>query len=121
MASNAEGGRAQRVRRLVQILTAVLLLWTGCSGGEPPSSEAAAHQPADLQTVLRPIEGMSCTACAAKVKSGLGAVAGVTDVEVDLGARNARVTFVAAQVTPDSLVAVVNGLGYPATLPAPAK
>lgn len=71
-----------------------------------------------MKTVLIPVEGMSCVACAASVKKALTSLGGVSKVEVNLAERNARVRFDSTRVSPDRLVAAINGLGYRAGVPA---
>lgn len=93
-----------------------------------PSAVANPAQAADavpatntMQTVRIPIEGMACVACAARVKKTLKAIAGVDDVEVNLGERNARVRFDSRRITADGLVAAIKELGYSAGTPVPAQ
>lgn len=70
-----------------------------------------------MKIVVMPVEGMSCVACAARVKKGLKEIDGVADVEVNLAERNARVRFAPSKLSPNRLVAAVNGLGYRAGAP----
>lgn len=93
-----------------------------------PSAAANPMQAADVvpaantrQTVRIPVEGMACVACAARVKKTLKAIAGVDEVEVHLGERNARVRFDSRQITADRLVAAIKELGYSAGTPVPAE
>ena len=78
-------------------------------------------QEARMRTVLIPIEGMSCMACAAKVTQTLESIKGVLKAEVNLAERNARVQFAPTQVPLSQIVAAINGLGYKAGAPAEAK
>lgn len=81
---------------------------------------ALAAQPAaksDLKTVVIPVEGMACVACAASVKRALKAIDGVSGVEVNLERRTAQVTYASGKVTPERLVAAINRLGYRAGTP----
>lgn len=57
------------------------------------------------------IEGMSCGHCTASVESALRAVAGVTDVKVDLAAQSATVVG-DAPMTGDALAEAVSGVGF---------
>ena len=86
---------------------------TAGAGTGPPAGDV-------IQTVRIPVEGMSCVACAANVKKTLVAIAGVEEVEVHLGERNARVRFDSRQLTPERLVKAINGLGYSAGAPVTA-
>lgn len=85
------------------------------------SSGQTANQEVNMKTVIIPIEGMSCSACAARVKKTLTGIDGVADVEVNLAERNARVRFAPSKLSPDRLVSAVNGLGYEASAPAEAR
>jgi copper chaperone CopZ len=79
---------------------------------QPPTSQ--------LQTkvvVTIPVEGMVCLACTARVKSTLKAINGVTEVEVNLAGRVARVEYLEGKVSPEQLVAAINRLGYRAGPP----
>ena len=98
-------------------LLALLGPVAACTGrSEPTSSEGA-----NARTVLIPVEGMSCAACAARVKKAVAAVSGVSEVEVSLVERRARVRFDPARVSPSQLVAAISGLGYRAGVPAEAR
>lgn len=78
-------------------------------------------QAAGVKVVAVPIEGMSCSACAARVKKTLSSIDGVIGVEVDLAGRQARVRFDPSRLAADRFVTAVNGLGYRAGVPAEAK
>ncbi|TMB46371.1 MAG: heavy-metal-associated domain-containing protein [Deltaproteobacteria bacterium] len=68
-------------------------------------------------TVAIPIEGMTCASCAAQVKKALRALDGVSDVEVSLEHRIARVRYTADKVKPEDLVGAIDRLGYKAGPP----
>lgn len=73
-------------------------------------SEGSAHQ---LMTTLSiPIDGMSCSACAASIKRSTKAIDGVKDVEVDLIGRRAKVVYESKRTSPEQISAVIGGLGY---------
>ena len=103
----------------VSLLGVVALL--GGAGGCKTQATPAARQAAALTTVVIPVEGMSCVACAARVKKTLAAIDGVGHAEVSLGERRARVSFDSSRVSPQLLVAAINGLGYHAGAPAEAQ
>ena len=107
-----------RWQRLLLLVAGALIvlgsLGTGLGTG------ALATQPvakSNLKTVLIPVEGMACIACAASVKRALEAIDGVAEVEVNLERRNARVTYTPGKVAPEGLVAAINRLGYRAGTP----
>lgn len=94
------------------------------SFGLGPGTGALAVQlvaKSDLKTVVIPVEGMACIACAASVKRALKAIDGVSEVEVNLAQRVARVTYAPAKVAPDRFVAAINKLGYRAGTPKEAE
>ncbi len=76
----------------------------------------AANNPA-TKTVTVPIEGMSCAACAARVKKTLKNMPGVQTVQLSLEHRNAQVTYLEGQQSPERLAAAINQLGYKAGTP----
>lgn len=81
------------------------------------ATSAVSDRKADLKTVVIPIEGMACVACAATVRKTLKSLDGVSSVEVNLEKRSAQVTFAASKLSPDALVAAINKLGYRAGTP----
>lgn len=90
------------------------------AGHSLPAADAVPTTNA-MRTVRIPVEGMSCVACAARVKKTLKAISGVDEVEVHLGERNVRVRFDAQRLTPGALVAAITELGYSAGTPVPAQ
>lgn len=100
-------------------LLALLIALGGCTGQEPP--EPTGNQEANLMHVSIPIDGMSCSACVARVKKTLTSMDGVAHVEVDLGARAAKVRYAPDKISPDRLVAAINDLGYRAGAPTGAE
>jgi P-type Cu+ transporter len=83
---------------------------------------AAATGPVEtaVETIVLPIQGMTCAACQAHVERSLRASPGVLDATVNLLAHSARVMYEPAQSSPQDLVTVVDEAGYGATLPSPA-
>jgi len=65
-----------------------------------------------------PIEGMTCSSCAARVEKALKAVPGVGSAEVNLATETASVSL-AAGASPESLVVAVRKAGYETRLSAP--
>lgn len=108
----------QRARRFL-LLAAGAIIVLALVGQGPSAAAPAAQRVAksDLKTVVIPVEGMACIACAASVKRALKAIDGVSAVEVNLGQRVARVTYAPAKVAPDRFVAAINELGYRAGTP----
>lgn len=105
------------MRALIVAGAPLLFGIAACTEQKPlPSTQAA-----ELKSVIIPIEGMSCSACVARVKKTLTSIDGVAGVEMDLAGRQARVRFDPSRLAPDRLVTAVNGLGYRAGAPAEAK
>ena len=120
----ASSDRSHRRPTLVAVLAGALsatALVTVSACNENSSGQTANQQEVNMKTVVIPIEGMSCSACAARVKKTLTGIDGVVDVEVNLAERNARVRFAPSKLSPDRLVSAVNGLGYQASAPAEAR
>ena len=98
------------------VLGAVLLIaGLGYLAARPEAVPEQQNAPTTRVTI--PIEGMTCSACAAGVKSSLSRIGGVTHVEVDLAGRKAMVDYLETEVAPDDLIAAINDLGYKAGAP----
>lgn len=109
--------RAPSSRRVVAVpLLAAVALLGGVAACKTQATPAAEQEVA-LTTVVIPVEGMSCVACAARVRKTLAGLDGVGHVEVSLRERRARVRFDSHRVSPEQLVATINGLGYHAGAP----
>ena len=63
------------------------------------------------------LSGMTCGACATRIESGLNALEGVS-ASVNYATESARVTYDAATIAPDDLLAAVRAAGYGARLSA---
>jgi Cu+-exporting ATPase len=59
-----------------------------------------------------PIEGMTCTACAARIGKGLGQIDGVDEASVNFANHRATVVYDSEAVTVGDLRATVTSLGY---------
>ncbi|MFO0616965.1 MAG: heavy metal-associated domain-containing protein [Polyangiaceae bacterium] len=68
-----------------------------------------------LASTTLSIQGMTCGGCRKHVAVALGRVTGVSSVEVDLDAGEARVVH-DGRATREALVAVVEAAGYRASL-----
>lgn len=118
-ATSQRRGLGVRAGGVLTLLGALALLATlsACTNRAAPTADQGAH----LKTVVIPVQGMSCAACVARIKKTLTSVDGVGDVEVSLGDRSARIRFDPRRLSPDRLVAAINGLGYRAGAPAEAQ
>ena len=72
-------------------------------------------------SVVIPVEGMSCSACVARVKRGLKAVKGVSEVQVSLEKREAEVRYAPKKTSPEKLAKAIKDLGYKAGTPKPKE
>jgi copper chaperone CopZ len=108
-------------RRIALVLASVisLLAPTGYVFAAAAPTPATDSQPA-LKTVVIPVEGMACVVCAATVKKTVKSLAGVSRVEVSLEKRGAQVTYAPDKLSPDTIVAAINKLGYKAGSPREA-
>lgn len=112
---------ARSYAKWMMLVLAGAFLLLGSPGRDPVlAAEAPATPPtskAVLKTVVIPVEGMACVACAANVKRTIKALDGVSNVEVSLGTRSARVTYVPDKSSPDRIAAAIDQLGYKAGTP----
>lgn len=119
------GADSHRDRRRARVAAALALLAAlPLFGGLAACTRQAtpvAKDEANTKVVQIPVEGMSCAACAARVKKALASIGGVSDVEVSLVERRARVRFHPGRAAPSQLVAAINGSGYRAGAPAEAQ
>ncbi|MCI0628340.1 MAG: cation transporter [Acidobacteria bacterium] len=76
---------------------------------------------APAKTIAIPIEGMTCASCVAQVRQKLKSIDGVSEVEVSLEHRRARVQCTEARVLQERLTAAINKLGYKAGIPTIEK
>ena len=65
-----------------------------------------------MLTEIIKIEGMSCGHCQANVEKSIAAIDGVSEVKVDLEAKQATVSFDAAITNLDAIKAAVTDAGY---------
>ena len=90
----------------------------GCGNSQAKIGTVQAASNPAVKSVAIPIEGMSCAACAARVKKTLKEIPGVQAVELNLEHRNAQVQYLDGHVSPERMVAAINQLGYKAGKPA---
>lgn len=70
-------------------------------------------------TTTFPVEGVSCTACVARIEKVLSRKPGVVNAVVNFATRNATVSYMPSSVTPAELYAAVRDAGY--TVPVEAQ
>lgn len=68
------------------------------------------------RTVTLSVPGMDCPVCPITVKKALTRLAGVSQVEVNYGKRQATVTFDDAKASLEALTAATRDAGYPSTV-----
>ena len=114
------GFRANRVFVTGALTLVGFVAAVGCGNSRTNiATVQAAGDPAAKRLTI-PIEGMSCAACAARVKKTLKNMPGVQAVRLNLEHRNAEVIYLDGQQSPERLVAAINQLGYKAGTPTMA-
>lgn len=71
---------------------------------------------ADSQTVVLTVSGMHCEGCASGIKAMVKRTDGVIKVDVSYESREATVEFDPAKASPEKIIAVVEKMGYKATV-----
>jgi Cu+-exporting ATPase len=75
-----------------------------------------------IERVDLPVEGMTCAACATRIRKGLLKLDGVEDAEVNLATNRATVRFDQQAIGLDGVKAKIEGLGYSVpVLPSPPR
>ncbi len=67
-----------------------------------------------METRRIPIDGMTCTSCAARITKALRRVDGATSVRVDLASDSATVTYDPARTSLPAIASAVAAVGYEA-------
>lgn len=67
---------------------------------------------AETATVSIPVEGMICVVCASSVKRTAQGIEGVSEAEVDLAERRAKVSYIEGTTSPEEIAAAIARLGY---------
>lgn len=81
------------------------------------SDQSVATLPSAGSSVLIPVEGMSCSACVARVKKTLKKMDGVSEANVNLEKREAEIRYEPEKVSPEKLAKTIDELGYKAGPP----
>jgi copper chaperone CopZ len=104
-------------RTLVALATSLFLAGSAGPALTAGPSSTQSGEKVQVKTVVIPVQGMACVACAATVKRTLKALEGVSQVEASLERRAAQVSYVPEKVSADRLVAAINQAGYRAGVP----
>jgi len=89
-----------------------LVAWAA-SGGDATGQQADED---NRITSTFHVVGMTCGGCEVAVRRVVGRLEGVDEVEASYEEGTATVTYRAARVTPESIIAAIEELGYKATL-----
>jgi copper chaperone len=65
-----------------------------------------------METITFDVKGMSCGGCVNSVKRVLGAIGGVSQVDVVLETGKVSIAYDAAQATPDQFKTAIHDAGY---------
>lgn len=98
-----------RIMLASPVLRRLVILVLFAVAGAPGCTEA------DARTVVLEVDGMHCEGCVGAIGDGLRELEGVRKVEVSLDDGRATAQ-VGLGVNPDELEAVIEGLGYQATV-----
>lgn len=103
-------------------LTLAIVVVIGFSYGawrfwSKPDQAAHSNASAAGELVVIPVEGMSCSACVARVKKGLKETEGVSDAHVNLQKGEAEIRYEPAKISPEKLAKAIDELGYKAGPP----
>jgi thioredoxin 1 len=102
------------------LISASLLLLTACAstGDKGEASEPTTPEPVsqDLKETVVSLRDIPCESCLRGSSKALLKIPGVTAAEVERDAAAVRITYDAAKVDEDTLVATVTDLGYAAEL-----
>jgi mercuric ion binding protein len=71
---------------------------------------------AEEQKITMRIDNMTCATCPIIVRTAVGKVAGVSSVEVDMGAKTAVIVFDNALATSEQLAEASLNAGFPAVI-----
>ena len=82
-----------------------------------PDQAAPANVSVACESVVIPVEGMSCSVCVARVKRALKETEGVSEAHVNLEKGEAEIRYEPATVSPERLANAIDELGYKAGPP----
>jgi len=97
--------------KIIIISALIAIAIAACSGKD---SEKAKVQFAANDTTYLAITGMHCSGCAGAIKQSLELKKGVVSADVSFDSARAIVIYDHTKVTPDTMLAIVDFLGYSA-------
>ena len=119
---------AMRALSALLLMTGAFIATVACDSRATATASAATsaaqtrttgpESNADVRQVTIPVDGMSCGACAARLKRALKDLDGVVEAEVSLEHSSARIRYVSTRTNPDKLVSAIRGLGFTPGVPS---
>ncbi len=85
-----------------------------CAPQKVTAQNTSTSAQAETKTVKLDIEGMTCGSCAASVKTALGKLDGIRNVQISFEQKGGTVEFDAAKVSEARIVEVVSQAGFKA-------
>ena len=110
-------GRGRRAGMALAIITVVGLSYAALRFWNKPNETASVLASAPEESVVIPVEGMSCQACVARVRKTLKGTAGVSEVRVSLEKHEAEIRYDPAKTSAEKLVPAIDEMGYKAGTP----
>lgn len=102
---------------VAKTLLAILLTTTALGACSPSEADQKIQKDVQMKSVKIPVEGMSCGACAARIKKNLVGIDGVIAASVSFDEKSAIVQYDGAKLAPNRLVSAISGLGFKAGTP----
>ena len=110
-------GRGYWIGITFAILTIVGLSNRAFGFGSKPSQGGFALAESASESVVIPVEGMSCLACVARVKKTLKNTPGVIEAQTSLERREAEIRYDPARISGEILAKTIDEMGYKAGTP----
>lgn len=99
------------------VIVAVGLSYAALRFRNNSNQTASAVTSVATESVVVPVEGMSCQACVARVKKTLKNTTGVSEVRVSLEKHEAEIRYEPANTSAEKLVKAIEEMGYKAGTP----
>jgi mercuric ion binding protein len=92
-----------------------------CAPGKPPTQAATADVRGAAKTIKLDIEGMTCGACSASIKTALKQIDGVGKIDITFEQKGGTVQYDPAKVNEQTIVDAINETGFKAQRAAAEK